>query len=529
MGGVEVEGFMRVRGSLAIKVFAAVLGTASLLVAAMTLASVWRVDRGFARYVAHLELERLRGMVDQMQFDWAAQRGWGFVPTDPEGFRRWVNRSMGGTGPQPGEGPPWRQSRGDRPPPPENLRPGPPPGEGFERWPARGDRPPPRDDRESEGPPDRRRSPDRLAIGRRVAVFDVQGHRIAGANFDMRRTVTLPVVVGSEVVGHVALEPADLPREAMEGAFLREQWRDALWVGLGALILSGLVSVLFARNLRQPVQQLVLGTRALTKGQFAARLPINRSDEFALIAEHFNQMADQLGRQEQTRREWLASTSHELRTPLTVLRALIEALQEGVRKGDPGTLQRLHDQVMLLSQLVDDLHQLAQHDAGNVRLDTQRFEVRQLLDDVMDGQRQRLDQAGIAVTLLDHAGPVAVVADAQRLTQLFHNLIENTLRYTDAPGRLQITLSLKGAGRRDCQWHVEFDDTSPGVAMSALPRLFERFYRGESSRSRATGGSGLGLSICREIVLAHQGCIDVQPSPLGGLRVIVSLPCEAPV
>ena len=112
---------------------------------------------------------------------------------------------------------------------------------------------------------------------------------------------------------------------------------------------------------------------------------------------------------------------------------------------------------------------------------------------------------------------------------MFHNLIENTLRYTDAPGRLEITLSLKGAGRRDCQWRAEFDDTAPGVAMNALPRLFERFYRGESSRSRATGGSGLGLSICREIVLAHQGSIEVQPSPLGGLRVIVSLPCEAPV
>lgn len=507
--------------------FLAVMGTAGTIVVAMTLASTWRLERGFSRYVAQLELERVRGVVEVLQTEWATQGHWGGIPNEPEAFRRWVNPLLGGRGTAIGEGTERRPPRGERPPRREAWLGGgrpPPPWEDA----GPGADPTPHDLRDAEPQPDRRRGPDRLALVRRLAVFDAQGQRVFGARFDLKRTVGLPVQVGAQTVGYVALEPLSRPLEASEAAFLSDQWRDALWLGLLALVLSTAVSLMFAWHLRRPVRQLVAATEALTQGQFSLRLPLERRDEFGLIVERFNQMAEQLGRQEQIRREWLANTSHELRTPLTVLRALIEALQEGVRQGDPATLKRLHEQVLLMSQLVNDLHQLAQHDAGHLQLDARKMDVRSLLEDVVDAQRPGLNQAGIEVTVLDQAGPATVMADAQRMAQLFNNLMENTRRYTDAPGQLRITLRVLAAAGGGHQWQAEFDDSAPGVSAHALPKLFDRFYRGEASRSRATGGSGLGLSICREIVQAHGGQMDAQPSPLGGLRINVNLPCEAP-
>lgn len=474
---------MQVRSPLALKVFAAVFGTAALLVVAMTVASVWRVDRGFVRYVQQLELDRLQGLVEQIQRDRAAAGDWRFIPGDPQDYQRWFHRAMG------------MAERPDHPPP----RPG------F-------------------GPPERRPPPDMLVLIRRVALFDDQGRHIAGAAPSGAQTSRLPIVVHGQTVGHVALQTMEGPLGAGMEAFLQEQWRDAVLVGAAALLLSALVSMAFARHLRRPVRQLVDGTGALAAGALSTRLPADRRDEFGLIAGHFNQMAVQLEHEESARREWLASTSHELRTPLTVLRALIEALQEGIRQGDPATLQRLHDQVMALSRLVDDLYQLAQHDAGRVRVARQTLDPRVLVEDVLDAQRQRLAGAGIAVTVDDQTADQPIAADPQRLAQLVHNLLENTLRYTDAPGRLHITLSLAGERPANRQWCATFDDSAPGVTAAALPRLFDRFYRGEGSRSRATGGSGLGLSICRAIAEEHGGHIDAQPSPLGGLRITVTLP-----
>ena len=386
-----------------------------------------------------------------------------------------------------------------------------------------------------DGPPraDRRAPPDRLSLLRRVALFDAEGRQFAGAPLVLDRGTALPVMVDARAVAYVDLAPLRLPAEQGERAFLREQWRDALLVGAAALLLSAAVSMGFARHLKRPVRQLVEGTRALTQGQLDTRLPAERRDEFGLLAVHFNQMAHQLQQQERGRREWLASTAHELRTPLAVLRALIEAQQEGIRQGDAATLQCLHDQVMNLSRLVDDLHELARHDAGSVRLQCQPLHPKALLEGVLASQRERLAEAGLSPCLHDHSGDALIHADPQRLSQLFHNLVENSCRYTDAPGRLDITLrlidqpGLRGAPAPTRQWQADFDDSPPGLAEADHPRLFERFFRAEASRSRATGGSGLGLSICRAIAEEHGGQIEAMASPLGGLRVRLVLPVSA--
>lgn len=506
------------RGSLAVKVFWAVFGTAALLVVAITAASVWRVDRSFQRYVLQLELERLRGLVEQVQRDHAARGDWGFVPDqtqDPDAYRRWFNRAMGQQRPPRGPAADVADALGLPPPTPD----GPPrngPSEGPPDDAATGTPPdaPPRDANRPAPRP-----PDRLALMRRVAFFDAQGRNVGGAPVPLRQCAAVPVEVQGQVVGQVGLHIQKDALATAALAFLREQWRDALWMGAAALLLSAAVSLLFARHLRRPVRELVAGTQALTRGALTTRLPTDRRDEFGLLADHFNLMAAQLEQQERSRREWLASTSHELRTPLTVLRALIEALQEGIRQGDPATLKRLHEQVMSLTRLVDDLHQLAQHDAGNTALALSTLRPHDLVDDVLDALAPRLQQVGLQLSLDDLDPELRLQADPQRLRQLVLNLVENSLRYTDAPGRLHISLRRAAGG-----WQAEFEDSAPGVPPEALPRLFERFYRGEASRSRATGGSGLGLAIGRAIAAQHGGSLQAFPSALGGLKLVLWLP-----
>src|SRR5205823_1283674 len=206
---------------------------------------------------------------------------------------------------------------------------------------------------------------------------------------------------------------------------------------------------------------------------YATRVPVDSQDELGRLAADFNRLAETLERNETLRRRFMADVSHELRTPLAVLSAELEALEDGVRP-------------------------LTRESLGSLR--------------------GEVNALGLAVeTAL--SGDARVFGDADRLVQLFRNLLENSARYTDPGGRVQIALR-----RQDGRAILDFDDAAPGVPAESLPHLFERFYRVDSSRSRANGGAGLGLAICSSIAAAHGGEIAAAPSPLGGLRVRVALP-----
>ena len=218
------------------------------------------------------------------------------------------------------------------------------------------------------------------------------------------------------------------------------------------------------------------------------------------------------------RRDFMADVSHELRTPLSVLRGEIEAMEDGVRRLDADALQSLKGEVMTLTRLVNDLNELALADLGALVYRKTPVAVGDVLESTVGAFRERLAGAGLGLTLQLAPG-LLMSADESRLRQLFRNLVENTLRYTDPGG------SLKVVTRRDgddvC---VDFMDSAPGVPDTLLPKLFERFFRGEASRNRATGGSGLGLAICRSIVEAHDGTISARASPLGGVWVALRFP-----
>lgn len=216
----------------------------------------------------------------------------------------------------------------------------------------------------------------------------------------------------------------------------------------------------------------------------------------------------------------MADVSHELRTPLAVLRGELEALQDGVRRAGPESLNSLLAEVALLTKLVADLHQLSLSDSGALSYRKARLDLVVLLERALEGFADRFQQKGIALS--QQLPPaVTVFGDAERLSQLFHNVLENSLRYTDAGGQLHIVGDVD-----DRVLILRFFDNAPGVEPQQLPHIFERFYRTEASRNRASGGSGLGLAICHNIVDAHGGRISAADSPLGGVQITLELPLD---
>ena len=233
-----------------------------------------------------------------------------------------------------------------------------------------------------------------------------------------------------------------------------------------------------------------------------------------------NKTTELTSTQEENQKQWMADTSHELRTPIAILRAQVEAFQDGVQAVTPKTLQVLHSEIMGLGKLVDDLHWLARFDVGSLKHSFIPVDLVSTLLDVADLFEERYAEKGLTIDksgIANEAG--TVYADNNRMRQVFINLLENSLRYTDQGGKLQLSMQ-----KSPLAVVLYFDDTHPGIPEDMLPKVFDRFFRVEASRSRELGGSGLGLAICKTILEAHSGTISASKSDLGGIRIEVVLP-----
>lgn len=358
----------------------------------------------------------------------------------------------------------------------------------------------------------------------RLHVLDAEGRQVVGPREALAsdpRPFFAPILVEGVEVGRVALSPLNsLAREA-DLRFVRDHMRTLWWIALIAVVLASMVGIALGRYLLAPVRAVAAGARELAAGQYGTRLSVDRGDELGALARDFNLLAAGLEANRESRRRWLADIAHELRTPLAVLRAEIEALRDGVRSLDHDAMGALADEAERLGHLVDDLHQLALADAGALSYHFESLDPIALLKATAQRHRPRLEAAGLSLTLLLPQTAPALYADGERLEQLLANLLENSLRYTDAPG--MVRLALHGADDSSTL-RIEIEDTAPGVPAAELPQLFERFARREASRDRASGGSGLGLAIARRIAEAHGGRLEGSNSELGGVRMILSLP-----
>ncbi len=362
-----------------------------------------------------------------------------------------------------------------------------------------------------------------LRLEMRLMLLGEDGTLIYGRDELLAGSLRFPMRLNGEQIGELALIPGPFVPDTGELRFRERQTTALAVIALGMILLSAAFAFPLSRRLSRPVLGFRDTARRLAAGDFGARVPVTGDDELGRLGRDINALAETLERNEHARRRWVADISHELRTPLGLLRAEIEALQDGVRPLDGTAVDSLHGDVMRLGRLVDDLHDLSMTDLGALAYHKQETDPVEVLEGDLDAFRGEYAAADLTLSLENRLKqPVTLQADEHRLSQLFRNLLRNSLRYTDAGGGLHIGLELDG---RDLV--IDLQDTAPGVPPGALPQLFERLYRVEASRSRDNGGTGLGLAICKNIAEAHGGTIEAHPSPRGGLWIRIRLPVES--
>ncbi|AMO93285.1 HAMP domain protein [Collimonas fungivorans] len=352
----------------------------------------------------------------------------------------------------------------------------------------------------------------------RTGLLDTHLQRIAGNLRVDANSIRRPVIVDGQTVGWIAMAPFQEMMSTNDERFLEKQRKVWIVIGFTSLAVIAILTFFLTRALLDRVRGLVRATHRLAAGDYASRIEVGSLDELGALAQDFNRMAHALEHNERARRTFMADISHELRTPLAVIRAELEAIQDGIRLPNTQSFDAMHREIGQLGKLIDDLHDLALTDIGALAYRRLPIDLTTILKTALASMQGRFNAKDLH--LETHLTPEAliVIGDERRLQQLFANLLENTLRYTDNGGQINVSCT-----HTDGLVMIIFEDSAPGVPEDKLNHLFDRFYRVEASRNRASGGSGLGLAICRNIAEAHNGHISATASPLGGLRISIEL------
>jgi two-component system sensor histidine kinase BaeS len=480
--------------SLRTKLFLTFLLAGMLVVAGMLVFMRWSFHRGLEEFAETRQEERIHAIVGRLAEIYKRNGGWDPLRTDP---RLWVAALVGRVGHEGSDRIRWHHGWLRH----ALMEPG--------LW-----------------PPTRvlqTHAPDALPqpVELRLMLLDEQGSLLYGRQELLPKARRrYPIDVDGHRVGSLALLPGPPISERGEIRFLQRQSTAFLIIALGMVLLSAALSFPLAKRLVRPVNDFQGTARRLAAGDYAARVAVTGDDELGRLGRDLNGLAEALERNEHARRRWVADISHELRTPLAMLRAELEALQDGVRPLDRAAVDSLHGDSLRLGRLVDDLYELSMSDLGALTYRKVETDPAEVLAADVEAFKTKFSAASLTLRMENRLSePALLQADEHRLSQLFRNLLRNSLRYTDTGGGL--TAILSGC---DNELVFDFRDTAPGVPPDALPRLFDRLYRVDGSRSRDTGGAGLGLAIAKNIAEAHGGSIEARPAPEGGLWIQVRLP-----
>lgn len=476
----------------------------SCLLAVYLMSSLLLVRSSFASYLERTDLHRVSRIAHRLEDLYGQAGNWQFIKDNRQAVEEEIKNSMGPGGH--GQRGPSMEPPPDMEPPPEM---GPPGDMGLRR----GHPPLP---------------PEILDLIARVNVFDRQGHKVWGVAEVSPDKPGIVLTSGGEKIGSLVLTPEKAPDGDSTDTFFQDVRGNLTLLTIIVLILSGVLTGSTQRRMRLRLSGLLAGLTALTDGQNEKRLKTGFQDEVGELESQYNKLADVLVAQDRGHRQWVADTSHELRTPIAVLRAQVEAFQDGVQEVTPRNLSVLHNEIMALSKLVDDLHWLAKYDVGQIKNVPVMTDIGGTLQDVIEGLEERFEAKGLKVnsTVGGADGEIKYLAnlDTGRLRQVFSNLLENSLRYTDKGGVVHVSAEIDSSGERLI---MRFDDSAPGVSDEVLDKMFERFFRAETSRSRTLGGSGLGLAICKNNMQMLGGTIEGYHSPLGGVRMELNLPLQS--
>ncbi len=339
-------------------------------------------------------------------------------------------------------------------------------------------------------------------------------------------------VIAQEAMPSISI---DVPQTVQDDALsFLSTMRDTTLIAVG---ISGGLAILASTwlfwQIARPLTRLRQATEAVAAGDLTARAPVKRRDEVGRVAEAFNSMTDQLERQEGLRKQMVADVAHELRTPLSVMRGNLEAMIDQLIPTSEEELDTMHQEVLRLARLVEDLRVLSLADAGELHLDIEPVDVAGLVETAVRRLTPTAKAKGVLLVGDIGQEPGLVMADEGKLQQVLANLVGNAIRYSPVSG--QVTVASR-AGQNEVQLVVS--DQGPGVDPAELPFFFERFWKGDPSRARGTAqsgsqsestyressGSGLGLSIVRQLVELHHGRVEASLPEAGGLQVTITLP-----
>jgi signal transduction histidine kinase len=368
--------------------------------------------------------------------------------------------------------------------------------------------------------------------GQRIILTDSQGTVVADSQGELLGEAYQPEVPGRVISfpwerGAVAtlytspeLSPrAGFPPTPSAPMLYLAIGRFFLWGGLVAVAIAVALAFILSRHTLAPVKALTSAAERLGRGDFSQRVQIKDRGELGELARTFNSMAGDLERAEKLRQNMVADVAHELRTPLSNIQGYLEALRDGVVKPDKETIRSLYEEASLLSRLIDDLQELSLAEAGELKLVLRTEDMGKLIRQAVAAVEAQKKAKGVSLSLELPEGLPPVNIDSRRIGEVLRNLLENAVAHTAKGDTITVAAKL-----RDNWVEVSVTDTGEGIPTEELANIFERFYRVDKSRARATGGSGLGLTIAKRLVEAHGGKIEAQSQLGKGSRFVFTVP-----
>ncbi len=333
----------------------------------------------------------------------------------------------------------------------------------------------------------------------------------------------VPIEVNGQDVGYLLPGTAVSLLREPEQTFLRRLPETVVPVGLAAGAVAILLGLVLTWQLTGPLRKLKVAAQGIAGGDLSTRVDIKSRDEIGALGRAFNEMAENLARAEELRRNMTADIAHELRTPLSVMRGNLEAILDGVFEPSRENVTAIHRETILLSRLVDDLQELALAEAGQLRIEMEPASLASLIERAASSATPRAAKEGVSIVTEVPGDLPLVNMDQQRIGQVLSNLVDNAVRHS--PEGSAVTIR---AERTEDAVRVDVVDQGPGLDPEELTLVFERFYRGDKARSRSTGGVGLGLAVVKQLVEAHNGKVWAESVKGQGATFSFTLPLIPP-